>query len=117
MSPATTTNDVHIGDVGTEFVGEVQDRGVAFNPTGATKSQLLFKTPAGILLTRDANITTTGAGADQKWFLTYEVVQADSDAGLHVVRGRHYWQGYFEFAGGEKFHTAINSYLVDENLS
>ena len=63
MSPATTTNDVHIGDVGTEFVGEVQDRGVAFNPTGATKSQLLFKTPAGILLTRDANITTTGAGA------------------------------------------------------
>ncbi len=116
MSPSTTINDVHVGDVGTEFVGEVQDRGVAFNPTGATKAQLVFKTPAGVVLTRDGTVTTTGAGASQKWFLSYTVVQADLDAGLHATRGTYYWQGYFEFSGGEKFHTAINSYLVDANL-
>lgn len=117
MSTTTTpTIDVHVGDVGTQFKGELTDRGVAFNPAGYDTLTLVFKTPTGIVIAREATVTTEGAGASQKWFANYETVAADIEAGLHAVRGTYYWQGEVTFPSGAKYSTDIQTYLVDSNL-
>lgn len=108
----TTVANVHVGDVGTRYKGKIQDNGVAFDPTLATVKKILFKGPGGTV-ERAATITTEGADAAQEWFLNYTVVTADTD--FHL-KGNYAWQGYVEFAGGERYHTNIETYTVDKNL-
>ena len=104
------TANVHVGDIGTKYKAKIQDNGAAFDPSLATKLQLIFNTPAGIL-ERTASIESSGG----QWFLTYTVGPADGVA-FHGERGTYSLQGYLEFAGGEKFSTNIETYTVDKNL-
>lgn len=111
----STTGDVHVGDVGTRYKGELQDVGVAFDPSLAGVKRLTFQTPTGVVH-RDATVTTTGTGAAQKWFLEYVVLPADVAAGIHKRQGTYRWQGLVEFPTGERYSTNIESYEVAGNL-
>lgn len=113
----STIGDVHVGDVGTRFKGEIQDAGSAFDPSSATSKLLIFKGPGVTTpLERTATITTTGSGASQKWYMEYVVLAADITAGLHARKGTWYWQGYVTFVGGQTYSTSIETYEVDPNL-
>ncbi len=113
----STVSDVHVGDVGTQYVAEIQDAGAAFDPSTAPITDLIFKGP-GITgaLTRAATVTTTGTGGSQKWFLTYTSVAADVAAGLNSKAGTYSWQGYIEYSADEKWHTNVETYPVLKNL-
>ncbi len=105
-----TTGDVHVGDVGTHYKGQIQDAGAAFDPTSAATKTLIFKTPAATL-ERDATVTQEGEG----WFLTYTLV-VPLDVDFHASPGLYKWQGRVVFADGQRYSTDIETYEVKGNL-
>lgn len=112
----STTGDVHVGDVGTHYKAELQDAGAAFpEAADATIKKLYFQTRSGVVV-RDAEITTEGTGAAQKWFLNYTVVEEDVDEGLHAAAGQYSWQGFVKFADGQRYSTNVETYVVAKNL-
>lgn len=106
----TTTGEVHVGDVGTTYRAAIQDAGEAFNPTAATSKHLIFKTPAGVLV-RDATVSFE----EPNWVMSYTLVSPTDDA-FHGRAGVYRWQGHVVFAGGQQFHTNVESYRVVANL-
>lgn len=105
-----TVGDVHVGDIGTKYKAKILDAGVAFDPTTATIKKLIFKTPLGVI-EKTATVTTDGTN----WYLEYTVQAADTT--FHLNKGTYSWQGYVEFASGEKYHTNIETYVVEKNLN
>lgn len=105
-----TTGEVHVGDVGTTYKAVIQDAGAAFNPSTATSKNLIFRTPDGVLV-REASV----AFEDPNWVMTYTLVSS-TDADFHAKAGVYRWQGLVMFAGGQRYHTNVESYRVDANL-
>jgi hypothetical protein len=113
----TAVADVHVGDVGTLYQGEIQDTGAAFDPTTATTKELSWKLPNGTVITRGATISTTGTGPTQKWFLEYTHQAADLVAGLHQYSGHHRWQGKVVFPSGQTYRTNVAEYFIAGNIA
>lgn len=110
----TTPCDVHVGDIGTRFQGELEDDGEPFDATLATVKTLTWKRPDGSVISRDATLTTEGVSPDERWFLEYVTLSSEPD--FHALVGRYTWQGYVEFPDGKKFHTNTRAYIVSANL-
>lgn len=107
----STVGDVHVGDIGTHYKAKTQDAGAPFDVSTATTKQLLFWTPSGAL-TRTATVTTDGTD----WFLNYTLVSGTDDT-FHEEAGVYSWQGYVVFADGQKYHTNVERYVVERNIS
>lgn len=112
----TTIGDVHVGDIGTLYKAEIQDAGVAFDPSAATIKKLIWQTPGGVI-ERNATVTDNGlTGASQKWYLEYQL-ESGVDDNFHQYQGKYKWQGYVEFSNGHQYHTNIEEYVVERNLN
>jgi hypothetical protein len=101
--------EIHVGDIGTLYHVEVLDAGQPFDPAGATITQLIFKMPNGLILRKDATVTTEGSPADS-WFLDYTVVPGDgigSPGEFHDNEGAFQVQGYLEWGDGRNWHSDI----------
>jgi len=108
-----TTADVHVGDIGTLYKAKVQDLGTPIDISTATVKKLIFKAPAGVV-----EKVATVIHPDADWYLTYTAVAADSNAGgIHSKKGTVSWQGYVEFASGDRYHTNIETYEIEKNLN
>jgi hypothetical protein len=107
----STTGDVHVGDVGTHYQATIQDAGVPFDPSTATTAKLIFKPPAAAAFERDATVTANGPD----WSLNYVLVDGVDDD-FHSEAGLWRWQGYVEFADGQRYHTSVDTYMVSANL-
>jgi hypothetical protein len=112
----TIVDTIHVGDIGTTFKAELKDAGVAFDPTDATTTQFHFKSPSGVIIERDAEITTSGTGSRTRWYLIYTTEAADITDGLNSEEGEYSWQALIEFTDGSHFHTTIATYDVEPNL-
>ena len=106
-----TTGDVRVGDIGTQYQAKIQDAGAPFDPTSASVAKLLFKPPRAAEFERAATITTDGTD----WFLTY-TLDDETDANFHAQPGLWRWQGYVEFPDGQRYHTNVETYVVEGNL-
>lgn len=110
--------EIHVGDIGTRYKARILDGGANLDPTEATTKTLIFYTPSGPV-ERNASITTDGASgtSKQKWYLYYDVVEADIADGLHEQEGVYQWQAYLAFSDGQEYHSEIKSYRVRGNLN
>jgi hypothetical protein len=106
----TLRGDVHVGDIGTLFHLKIQDDGAPFDPTTATSTLLVCKTPLG-LVERECEVVHVGA----QWYLDYETVPV-TDVTFHARKGTYSVQGFIEFANGKKYSTNIETYVVEKNL-
>lgn len=117
VSNSDTLADVHVGDIGTLFKGRVLNKGVPFNPTSADTKKLVIVTPSGVRLERSATITTALVGSTTNYYLEYETLASDIDAGLHAVAGRYKWQAILTYSDGKVFRSQVESYVIDgDNL-
>lgn len=108
-----TTANVRVGDIGTQYRAKIQDNGAPFNFTDASIKRLIWTMPQNRTpIVRDAQMEHIGSD----YFLVYTVVAADASV-FHTRTGTVKWQGYVEFAGGEKYHTNIEEFRIEKNLN
>lgn len=68
-------NEIHKGDIGTNFVITIYDNGVPANLSSATTSNLIFKKPDGKKVTKTLSKVTTGE--DGQFY--YTTIDGDLD--------------------------------------
>lgn len=100
-------DEIHENDIGTVFTATIKDGANVVNVSTATTRQLLFKTPAGTLLTKTAALVTDGSDGKVK----YTTVTGDlTPAGEWQV------QGYVVSASGS-WKSDIYKFTVHPNLA
>jgi hypothetical protein len=99
--------ELHVGDIGTQFIFTLKDQDDAVvNISAATTLQVLFRKPSCTLLTRDATLYTDGT--DGKFI--YTTVSGDFDeAGSYKI------QGYVVISSNE-WHTNYFTEKVHRNI-
>lgn len=101
-------NEIHVGDVGTQFRLTMKDEnGAAVDVSAATTKQILFRKPDGTTLTKAASFGTTGADG----VLTYTTVANDlaQDGGWEV-------QAYAVLPTGS-WHSDRTAFVVYPNVA
>lgn len=118
MPASTAVPRIHINDIGTLYKAEVRDQSnQPFNPTSATTKEFIFGLPSSDapVVTRTANVVTSGVGLKQKWYLEYTVVAQDIVDGLHQSAGIYTLQAHLVFSNAE-YKSNIHTYDVDANV-
>ena len=99
-------NEIHINDVGTQFLVTVTDGTSAVDISSATTKQLIFKKPSGTKLTKTASFITDGTDGKIK----YNVAADDLDeAGSYKLQGK-------VIISDGTFYTDIHTFKVYRNL-
>jgi hypothetical protein len=93
-----TTQKVHAGDRGTKYWYRLQRNGVAYDPSEAETTTLIFRMPGGTV-EKDAEVEQV----DDDWFLTY-TVEVET---FHADTGRMSIQPHLTFADGQEYHGDI----------
>ena len=100
-------NEIHKGDIGTQFTVTVQDGTTVVDISTARTKQLIFKKPGGTILTKSTSFVTDGTDGKMQ----YVSVDGDlSDDGVWKMQGK-------VIIGGNTFSTDITSFKVYRNLS
>ena len=100
-------NEIHKGDIGTQFTVTVQDGTTVVDISTASTKQLIFKKPGGTILTKSTSFVTDGTDGKMQ----YVSVDGDlSDDGVWKMQGN-------VIIGGNTFSTDITSFKVYRNLS
>ena len=100
-------NEIHKGDIGTQFTVTVQDGTTVVDISTASTKQLIFKKPGGTILTKSTSFVTEGTDGKMQ----YVSVDGDlSDDGVWKMQGK-------VIIGGNTFSTDITSFKVYRNLS
>jgi hypothetical protein len=100
-------NEIHKGDIGTQFTVTVQDGTTVVDISTASTKQLIFKKPGGTILTKSTSFVTDGTDGKMQ----YVSVDGDlSDDGVWKMQGK-------VIIGGNTFSTDITSFKVYRNLS
>ena len=94
----TTTEEIHVGDIGTQFTLTISDAGKAVDLSSATTKQIIFRKPDAVKLTKTAEFVTDGTNGQVK----YLSISGDLDlAGFwrvqaHVVLPTGEWSSSVE---------------------
>lgn len=99
-------DEIHIDDIGTQFIVTIKDDDVAVDLSTATTKQLIFRKPDGTKLTKNASFVTDGTDGKLK----YVSVSGDlNEAG--------YWklQAYIAI-GSNAWKTNTTIFRVHPNL-
>jgi hypothetical protein len=99
-------NEIHLNDIGTQFLLTVKDGSSAVNISSATTKQIIIKKPSGTKVT--ANTAFSTDGTDGKMY--YNAVDGDLDES-----GSYKLQGKVVISDGT-FYTDITSFKVHRNL-
>ena len=100
-------NEIHKGDIGTQFTVTVQDGTTVVDISTASTKQLHFKKPGGTILTKSTSFVTDGTDGKMQ----YVSVDGDlSDDGVWKMQGK-------VIIVGNTFSTDITSFKVYRNLS
>lgn len=99
-------DEIHLNDIGTEFLVTVKDGDEAVDLSTATTLQLIFTKPTGVKVTQTATLDSDGTDGKMKY-----VSQAND---LDVVG---FWklQGYIVI-GDSSWHTNVDNFQVHRNL-
>ena len=99
-------NEIHVNDVGTQFLVTVTDGSSAVDISSATTKELIIKKPSGTKLTKATAFSTDGT--DGKIY--YTVVADDLDeVGTYEIQGK------VVITDGT-FYTNIQTFKVHRNL-
>ena len=99
-------NEIHLNDIGTEFLLTVMDGSTAVNISSASTKQITIKKPSGTSIT--ASTTFDSDGTDGK--MSYTTVADDLDE-----TGSYKLQGKVVISDGT-FYTDITTFKVHRNL-
>ena len=100
-------NEIHKGDIVTQFTVTVQDGTTVVDISTASTKQLIFKKPGGTILTKSTSFVTDGTDGKMQ----YVSLDVDlSDDGVWKMQGK-------VIIGGNTFSTDITSFKVYRNLS
>jgi hypothetical protein len=97
----TDRADVHVGDVGTEYRVRLTDAGVAFDPTEATTTEILFRFASGLIV----RVAATVEAGEGEWWLVHQV----TDPSFHARAGRFSMQARLVFPDGSVYHSSIQT--------
>jgi len=101
-----SSNEIHIGDVGTVFYLTITEDGVAVDISGATGKSIIFEKPSGDTLTKAGIFTTDGT--DGK--IQYTTIDGDLDES-----GTWRIQSIITTATSEH-HSDIKEFVVYKNI-
>ena len=99
-------NEIHVNDVGTQFLVTVTDGSSAVDISSATTKELIIKKPSGTKLTKATSFNTDGT--DGK--MIYNIASDDLDEA-----GSYKLQGKVVISDGT-FYTDIHTFKVHRNL-
>tara|TARA_R100001377_G_C3191359_1_gene110745 strand:+ start:1150 stop:1458 length:309 start_codon:yes stop_codon:yes gene_type:complete len=99
-------NEIHLNDVGTQFLLTVKDGSSVVNISSATTKQIILKKPSGTKITNSTAFSTDGT--DGKMY--YNTVVDDLDE-----TGSYKLQGKVIISDGT-FYTDITTFKVYRNL-
>ena len=99
-------NEIHLDDVGTQFLLTIKDGSSAVDISSASTKQIIIQKPSGTKVT--ASTSFSSDGTDGKMY--YNVVADDLDeAGSYKLQGR-------VIISAGTFYTDITSFKVYRNL-
>lgn len=76
--------EVHLGDIGTKLILEVQEDGVALDISSASTKEILLKSPSGVVVAYAASFSTDGTDG----LMEYATTTDDLDeAGIWRMQG------------------------------
>jgi hypothetical protein len=101
-----SANEIHLNDIGTVFQVTVSDGTSAYDISGATTKQIIFKKPDHTLVTKDAEFVTDGTDG----VIKYTTVDGDLN-----IPGKWALQAYLVTPGGT-WKTDIGTFRVYDNL-
>lgn len=103
-------SDIHLSDIGTLFQLTLLNNGAALDVSTASKKQIWFQKPNGVVLTKSATFATDGTNG----VLQYTAVADDLD-----VAGDWQMQAYVEFGtpATSGWHSEIVRFTVSPNLA
>ena len=99
-------NEIHVNDVGTQFLVTVTDGSSAVNISSATTKELIIKKPSGTKLTKATSFTSDGTDGKMQ----YSIASDDLDEA-----GSYKLQGKVVISDGT-FYTDIHTFKVHRNL-
>ena len=99
-------NEIHVNDVGTQFLVTVTDGSSAVDISSATTKELIIKKPSGTKLTKATSFNTYGTDGKMK----YNIASDDLDEA-----GSYKLQGKVVISDGT-FYTDIHTFKVHRNL-
>jgi len=99
-------NEIHVNDIGTQFMLTVKDGSTAVNISGASTKQITIKKPSGTSIT--VSTAFDSDGTDGKMY--YNAVADDLDEA-----GSYKLQGKVAITDGT-FYTDITTFKVHRNL-
>lgn len=100
-------DEIHIGDIGVQFLATIKDGSSVVNISTATTKQLNFRKPSGSILNKTASFYTNGTDGQ----IYYTSISGDLDE-----CGTWSLQGYISMAGGT-WSTDIYKFQVHRNIS
>tara|TARA_R110002110_G_scaffold293063_4_gene507080 strand:+ start:326 stop:634 length:309 start_codon:yes stop_codon:yes gene_type:complete len=99
-------NEIHLNDIGTQFLLTVTDGSTAVDISSASTKQIIIKKPSGTKIT--ANTAFSSDGSDGKMY--YTTVTNDLDeAGSYKLQGK-------VIISDGTFYTDITTFKVHRNL-
>ena len=99
-------NEIHVDDVGTQFLLTIMDGSAAVDISSASTNQIIIKKPSGTKMTKSA--TFSSDGSDGKIY--YSSIADDLDE-----TGSYKLQGKVIISDGT-FYTDITTFKVHRNL-
>ncbi len=98
--------EIHLNDIGTEFVITVNDDGAPVDLSAASAKQIVFRKPSGVKVTKDALFVNSGSDGQ----IQYTTVNGDLDeAG--------YWKlQVYLVIGTDSWRTNTTTFRVHPNL-
>jgi len=99
-------NEIHVDDVGTQFLLTIMDGSAAVDISSASTKQIIIKKPSGTKMTKSA--TFSSDGSDGKIY--YSSIADDLDE-----TGSYKLQGKVIISDGT-FYTDITTFKVHRNL-
>ena len=99
-------NEIHLNDIGTQFVLTVKDGSSAVDISGATTKQIIIQKPSGTKIT--ASTTFSSDGVDGKMYYTTLADDLD-EAGSYKLQGK-------VIISDGTFYTDITTFKVHRNL-
>lgn len=101
-------NEIHVGDIGTAFIGTVKDAGGnIIDLSGASTLTITFEKPDASTTAKTGSLVTDGTDGKMQY-----ATAAASDLDQS---GQWRWQGRVVLAGGT-WHTDIHVFEVHANL-
>ena len=99
-------NEIHLNDIGTQFVLTVKDGSLAVDISGATTKQIIIQKPSGTKITVSTTFSTDGT--DGKMYYTTLADDLD-EAGSYKLQGK-------VIISDGTFYTDITTFKVHRNL-